>query len=301
MMSEQARVGKDRNQAIELLRILGAFGIVWYHSDIAGHEIAYASLGIFIIVSTYFESVRRGDRTLQLGALARRFLIPWLFWFAVYAALNLLRGKAVWIETRSIPESILYGSKQHLWYLPFIFVILATIRITLKAIPRIAMIVICAILCAIMALTIGYWRPWSLEIGPPVAQYMQGLLAVFFGVVLSGNDRILVRVIIVMLVGAIAYAATLPYPNVGIPHLLAAMAVALTLGAGKIGLISDNRLESLSKLMFGVYLVHPIFLAVMAPLVNMSGPLGVTAVFVVSTLAIFVVRRFLGSFGAAIT
>lgn len=40
-------------QDIEILRVLSAFGIVWFHSGAPGRAFAYSGLVIFIILSVY--------------------------------------------------------------------------------------------------------------------------------------------------------------------------------------------------------------------------------------------------------
>ena len=43
-----------RRQWVEALRVVAAFGIVWYHAQIpTGHAVSYAGLSAFLAISLY--------------------------------------------------------------------------------------------------------------------------------------------------------------------------------------------------------------------------------------------------------
>jgi len=107
-----------RNPAVEILRYLGAVGIVWFHLDGPMDWIGHAALEVFVILSVVF--------ALQGGApwSRRRVLKIWLFWSAVYGGLKVAQALASGGPVLAEFElwMLLTGPSLPLWFLPFIYV-----------------------------------------------------------------------------------------------------------------------------------------------------------------------------------
>ena len=111
--------GAEYRRAIDLLRFLAAGGIVLDHS-LAWGVVGYPALGLFLILTSYFGvgSYRRSGGANFWASRAKRILIPWLFWCAVY--------RVIWevvsdepFQLLSNPFTLLIGPSIHLWFLPF--------------------------------------------------------------------------------------------------------------------------------------------------------------------------------------
>jgi len=109
------------NYNIEFLRIIGASGIICYHSSFPSCRPGYAGLIVFILLSVYLlVSVQRKNIISLISRRAGRMIVPWFVFFIFYGFLNLINSKPFFPQP-GIFCSILAGSQIHLWYLPFIF------------------------------------------------------------------------------------------------------------------------------------------------------------------------------------
>jgi fucose 4-O-acetylase-like acetyltransferase len=113
----------EKRQDIELLRILSAFGIIWFHVEPYGRELAYSGLVIFLVIGFYFQPGRSEKQRSPLGR-ARRLLIPWVAWFLFYGVFNVLRGLPFLETSHGLVAGWLTGTSIHLWYLPFVFLLI---------------------------------------------------------------------------------------------------------------------------------------------------------------------------------
>ena len=118
-----------KNQAIELLRIVAAFGIIWFHSKLPEFGIvSYGGLVIFLTFSSYFAAIAPISRPDYLLRLGKRLLLPWAAWWLVYGALNLADHRPLLLPHHDITLGVLTGTHIHLWYLPFIFAVVTGSR-----------------------------------------------------------------------------------------------------------------------------------------------------------------------------
>ena len=106
-----------------MLRVAAAFGIVCFHSRIAGGEVRqafYAGLIVFIIVSVWFCLARPDRSATQHFAGILRIAVPWLAWMIVYRLKDAYAGDPA-AEDGAIDVLRLFtGASVHLWYVPFI-------------------------------------------------------------------------------------------------------------------------------------------------------------------------------------
>lgn len=110
-----------RRHSIDLMRILSAFGIVWYHQGGPAPLVAATALPIFLMLLGAL-SVRSAAQRPGLAFCARRavrLLGPWLPLCLLYLVADAARFG--WREALTLedPLSLLVGPSIHLWFLPF--------------------------------------------------------------------------------------------------------------------------------------------------------------------------------------
>ena len=291
-----------RNPFVEGLRVVAAIGIVWFHAGAPGRELAYAGLSAFLIIAFYFETQNAGRS--GRSSSAARYLIPWLFWFAFYGLARLARHGSFFPDYKSdsLLSQILAGPSLHLWYLPFIFVMVSIVRAALETPLRdVAFPLGSAALLAVVATCSSWWTAAD-QVGPPIVQYAQALPAVLLGVALGASDGSLGSRIVTATLLAALVAVGIPLTNhFGLQDALAAIAfiAALVLPAWTPAYASN--FGDLPRLTYGVYLIHPAFLSLaksyVSPLASVQAILASIAAF----LATWVIRRYGGRFGRAIT
>jgi surface polysaccharide O-acyltransferase-like enzyme len=271
-------------QDIEALRIISALGIVWFHAEAPGGDIAYAGLVVFLILSAYLS--KGPDRT--EGATfkrVQRLLVPWLVWFAIFACGNMLTGVPVFRNQGPV-GAVLAGPSYHLWYMPFIFLCLVSLN-ALKA--RVSQLTMMYASCALVVLALAsspLWLAWSNRAEAPVAGYMQGAVAVSFGVFLSYASflpEVWRRLIIVAMALAAGYFLYAAYA-VG-------MLIGLLLTLDWLKLPPSINLTALSSCTLGIYFIHPLFLRFLPHLFTTTAVKLALATIVCSTISVWIGRR----------
>lgn len=279
-----------KRQDIELLRIVSAFGIVWFHSGAKGHELAYAGLTVFLILSTYFARSEGNARTL-LRRRFERLLIPWLFWFALYGALNLARGAPVLPSGEGTLAALLSGPSIHLWYMPFIFVSLSALDAARRHLPRRAIALASALIALSILASTPLWRPYSLDLGQPWAQYAHASAAIFIGAFLLHFDTLPKTagwpLLLLMCGGA---ALMTPYPGVGLPYM-AALALGCFLASDVRAPTLPIDVTPLSECTLGIYFIHVLFLRGLVKFGLAHGAGVPVGAFFLSALTVFFLRR----------
>ena len=294
---------KEHNYSLDLLRILGAFGIVWFHAPggVPGKNIGYSGLVIFIVVSIAL-MIPRIPSPGFVAKRAKRLLVPWLFWYFVYGTLNVITGNSFLPAGISPIDAILSGPKFHLWYLPFLFFtsisIYYLIRL-LKELEGLKAVILYASLTLFLLFTTGLWRSWSMGLGPPWSQWTHALPAVFIGAsigYISGTNSGKKSAIFLLLFSFIVSCVSLliihiGYKGVGVPYLIG---TALTGIAFIYNLPRSDILADISGLSFGIYLTHPlIYLLVIKFMKIQLPPTGyiITLVFILSGLLTMCIKK----------
>lgn len=276
--------------AVELLRVVSAFMIVWYHTQVPiGHQFSYAGLVIFIILSIFF-NLKFDSFSKQVITAFNRIIVPWLFWFLIYGIANVLVGKPFVELNGSVLEAILAGSKIHLWYLPFIFCAIISYLTLMRFMTFKTITIFSGILYIGCVLTINIWREWSLAMGPPIAQYFHAIPAVLLGGVFATYKYLEHKQFNMMLLGLllVTYSA-ISIKGFGVPFMVAIVLVYMSII--KLNNVKfTEKILLLSKQTYGIYLVHPIFLFVVSKVNNNLGYLMPLAVFICSFLAVFVFK-----------
>lgn len=274
---------------VELVRVIAAFGIVWFHSGYSlGRDFAYGGLIVFIIFSAYFAT--RSARLHSIGERAARLIVPCILWSALYAVLLTIKGKDIFPDDYSLLSKLLSTPSIHLWYLPFIFFCLVVIDGIKKIFNPTVLAVIAVTLACLLLLSSPFWREWSYA--QPFGLYMHAFAAVCVGIVLGLSNRIPQALKYVLIFGICASAVfvfLLGIKGVGVPYLVG-IALALLLLRETSLLPKSDRLMEISGTTFGVYLIHPIFLSVLHSVGVSSFALPVLA-FIVSVMCVYVSRR----------
>ena len=117
-----------RNGSIDILKLLGAFGIILFHSGAPYASVGLAALPMFVMLLVYF-----GVRS-PFASTANRLLKIWVIWSAIYAGLKLAQGviSGTKFELEFEPWMVWTGTSIHLWFLPFCVLVLATHTLILR-------------------------------------------------------------------------------------------------------------------------------------------------------------------------
>jgi hypothetical protein len=257
-----------RNQNIELARIFAAFGIVLFHSGASGAELGYSGLIAFTALSTYFASG-------NFGKLAKRILIPWVFWSVFYLGWRYAADGDPFHLGMNPFQSILYGT--HLWYLPFIFVvILVAGSIRSPLLPLASGVVAFALLAAA-----PFWRDLQLQLAPPLAQWLHALPAAFLGIACRS------RYGMALAAAGLVIGTMWQIAGVSLPY---AVGGGVVIAAILLPRIRWN-VEAISSCMFGVYLVHIAALGIFNRISGQATLATALLAFLASLIGVLVVRR----------
>lgn len=243
---------------IEALRVLGAIGVVWFHLHLPGSEFGYAGLVFFIALSAYLST---GSSTAWSPGFVwnrtRRIMLPWVFWFAVFGAVNVARGYPVLPATGWTLAGVLSGPNVHLWYLPFIMGVSLLSPWLAARLRHPNWILAVWALTSIGLLTAPAWREPSRSMGYPYAQYLHALPAVGIGWLLQGLTTTKLRWR--LLAAASAFLCLLP------SWRDAELSVSYAVGLAMMGVLlfpsirlRFGRMAAFAKYTFGIYLVHPL-------------------------------------------
>jgi hypothetical protein len=273
-----------RNQAIEALRILSAFGIVVFHAHAPGFDLAYAGLVVFLALSPMFECSANWHRVRSAASLATTLLAPWAFWFVVYGLVNILGHKAHPTGWPCGPLGLLAGTSIHLWFLPFMFMVLVLLNAAKPRVDRQILLWLSAIVGTTLLAGAPLWHEGWAELPRPLAQWMQGLPAVFGGLVVGltrGKSMASFGGMVALLAGLVV-AVTAALPGLSAPYLVGTIALGLTLAISHRGLPAWFNVQPVADCMFGVYLLHPLALTATNRLIGPATLVGATMAFIAS-------------------
>ena len=209
----ETRRSSSRVIGLDAARVLATFGIIWVHTaEIQGQDARLNTLGrfgtSFYILAAVFLAARshfhRSDTSTWYVAKrrARRLLIPYVLWCAIYAAFYFStmypQGHPVDVITRY--WGLLFGTAPHLWFLPFAFVagVLASLSV-----PRLVRLPGWVLLTCGPALTLSAYvfvygwaynaldKAWITEVGlHRLARWVEEaplVLGAIFGVAIYGK------------------------------------------------------------------------------------------------------------------
>jgi peptidoglycan/LPS O-acetylase OafA/YrhL len=275
---------------IEWLRVIAAFGIAWFHGgELLGQDIAYGGLIFFVITSSFY--TMRSTRDPSLRDRATRLLIPFAFWFAVYAASRMIGGRTLFPDDLGWLSRILTSPSLHLWYLPFIFMVTVSVDFVRS---RFAPGVIGWFASA--AAIVGLWsmilsEPSGLPV--PFVQYMHALPAVFLGLFLATvqerTDSRLGHVLNAAVCLSVLAVFFADLPGRSMTYLSGTLA-ATVLVVEKPLMRQSAVAETLGAAAFGTYLAHPLVISAFLML-GMEGASSTLLAFLVTIVGVVVVKR----------
>lgn len=281
--------GTVRNQSIEALRIVAAFGVVAFHGKVSPVEAYYGGLVVFLALSPMFEMGANFARKRSAAELATTFLVPFAFWFPIYGLVNLAKGKPVLIANDAL--GLFAGTSIHLWFLPFMFAVLFVLNRFKYPSFRVPLFVAANV--AMLALTSPLWKDQPGLAQAPVGQWLHASAAVCAGIAIGlsrGSVRMTVvtAALIAVAVASLWFQADplfspLAY-SVGLSALLIALFVPVRWPA-------NLNVAPLSACMMVVYLMHPLALTVFNVVLGKGTFATSLAAFVACSIATFVLRE----------
>lgn len=294
-----AAAKKPRNGSIEYLRLLAAFGIVWFHAAAPLPDLGYAGLPMFVVLLSAFAWNSLPNATLQstVSSKARRLLLPWAAWCVVYAGLKaavaLKDGGTLGFDLS--PSLLLVGPSIHLWFLPFAFLaslVIWGLRRSSRSCPRtvILAVAIAVIPCAEMLGVAAVNERWA---GVPFIQWLFVMPFVPIGVALA-NIRARgpgwTACFLAASIGpilAMSAAGHLPYLSAYI------IGLSVSIAAWFVYLPHTSVAKFCGLVALGVYLIHPVFLAVLQlEVVPIDSPvLHAFVAFACSIVAVLLIRK----------
>ncbi|MRW86250.1 acyltransferase family protein [Pseudoduganella sp. FT26W] len=280
-----------RRQEIELLRVLSAFGIVWYHTATIGRDVAYSGLIAFLIISMYF-AAQSGSPPKSVARRARVLLVPWLVWCVFYGLLNLTLHKPFLSLEHGWIAGLLVGTSIHLWYLPFIFVCIVAFDQIKDKVNQHTLSYACILLAALTLGFCDFWRKPSLAFDYPYAQYAHAMDGVLLGVFFA-NCHALSRQACAIAIGVVLVLIVffaMPSPGMGVPYLFGLTAAAVTL------LLPWDRyihfdIRWLSECTLGIYLSHIFWMKLFKKFLPMPDLLLPFAVFAISAATVWLFKK----------
>ena len=279
----------NRNELIDVLRVISAFLIVWYHSEmLLGKVISYAGLIVFIVISIYL-----GFKSYCIGycfkSRFKKLIIPWLVWSLVYGFANLALFGSAYKNSNGYFLNMLVGTHIHLWYLPFIFISLILSRLIKQKVSEKITAYLSIVSYVIWVLTSFLWRDWSFEIGIPVSLYMHAIGGVFIGLYMACSKQLSKEInFIFIFIMYISTIISLSFSNVGESYLVGISAILIALNYQTKKSINKYILK-LSGYSYGIYLIHPIWIYIVK--MQVSGILLPIATYILSVINIYLLHK----------
>jgi hypothetical protein len=287
-------VRAERQQAIELARLVAAFCIVAYHTKVPGTTLYYAGLIFFLFLSPYLECGPNWSRRRPVRDLAKLFLVPWAFWMLVYGALNVLARKPMLPGGFNI-AGILAGSSLHLWFMPAMFAVLVVFNETKRVVSAKGMFWSTLIAGALMLASTPVTANSILLVSAPFAQWMHAAPAVLLGaafglrtLVLGGSAAWLVATC-----AALASAAFSGRPEISVTYPLGIGASAVVIAHGSRFMPPRLNVQGLARCSLGIFLCHIVFVRGFNALVGREILLTAVCAFACATAATYLARRYL--------
>lgn len=258
-----AGVKPERNDTIELLRILSACGIIWFHMETTPWKrVGYAGLVFFLVIGVVFQQ-QSSQRSLWKDYLlkrANRLLVPWAAWFLLYGILNLVRSRPFYPSELGIPGGILAGPWIGLWFLPFCFAaaccVFAISLLFAQVAPRLQFLIFSMVSMVVFLAVCGMRVQVALP--APWAQWLQALPSIPIGLAfacsLTANPPS--NLMVIAFEAALLAACGASYgsdPGMAISYGIGSLLAI-------VGLLCPATLSPLvgkaSALCLGVYLIH---------------------------------------------
>jgi len=297
--------GSNQVASFEYLRVISAFGIVWFHmGDVWGKKVAYAGLFSFTMLTVYLAcgSVKRRGFSEYARERFRRLMVPWFFWSVFYITLRL--ALSAQLPVRSAGEAfdlsmILGGGHTVLWYLSFMYLVslaIYGIGVIGRGLSSLSRSVI-FLLATVTFILLRSAMPGGLSTSYPFSQWMAVTPAVLFGLASASASEIESGVgrryvfggMFLLSVAGMALCLWSGSDLGGFSLGLGAFAFLLCL---VIQLPEAPKVKVASGLTLGIYVLHPCVSKLLEVLHwRMPFPLDVVVVFCLSALGVLVLQK----------
>lgn len=237
-----------RNGSIDILRFVGSIGIIWFHLDLPGSHIGLAALPMFVALFVCFGMAR--DR----AGLQSRLLKPWLFWSVVFIVAK--TGQAIISGQPVIDEfaawMLLAGPSIHLWFLPFSYIFVRA----LQSVPRTVWGPL-----AVLLVPTSLWLANGTNLPQPFAQWVTVVPAAFIGLMLHamGPNSLRAHNFGWMTVAFASILALSGLEQVAFQYVLGTSAMLIALS---VHIPQTDLCKQAAQTSFGLYLLHPLIMAV---------------------------------------
>ena len=257
------------NFAIEYLRVLSAFAIIWFHTPgTPFHQAAYSGLVCFLLISSYFyfTSALRYGPARFFSKKAPRLILPFAAWYLIFACLNIAMGKPPMPDYGSALAAITVGPWLGLWYLPFAFAASFPSYVVAKACENRlnAGAWSLSVLGASFLIAAFFLREFS-TLGVPLAQWVHAAPAVPIGLSLaaghlrSNGKRFCKADVLQQLPTLVVLLIVLPYDRgLALSYLIA---IPLFSACLAFGARAPRCPPFLSEICLALYLLHPVALS----------------------------------------
>jgi peptidoglycan/LPS O-acetylase OafA/YrhL len=257
-----------RIEGYDWLRLLAAINVVFFHlwpspSGFLGR----GGVPTFLMIAASIPAMRVDLEPFGPFAWhrARRILLPWLFWSAVF---GLVAG-ARYVLRGSVPDWTIHhlfiGTSLHLWFFPAVFGGTLLVWMTLRLIGPLGTQAgfAIAIVCAAALFALHAWLSKSGRLSAPYGQWMFAAPALAIGIALGLACRAVEdgrrRGVMIAAGVAVVFGAGLHWAigEIGsaISYCVAGTALPLAL---LLPLRSCSPLQSFTRVSLGVYALHPL-------------------------------------------
>jgi len=294
--------GKIAN--IERLRVLGAIGIVWFHTKhVPLRSMGYAGLPIFLLI--FISLIVRYSHFHNFEGFAKRrahrLLLPWIFWSGIYGICIL--GREV-LHGGSFFEgfatnNFLIGTSIHLWYLPYSFAIALCLYGINKFSSKISDFTVILIMLFLSVATLYVSSMvTTYSMSAPLPQWFFGLASLPLGIAIGRccyltnkkTEIILMTIIVLVTVIVCLLLARVGYTDLPLPYGIGTTLVCIAyLWHGQYGRLT----EFMAPLTYGIYLIHPIVghFVRFVTVFRQFAWLDVIVTFAISAMLIFAMKR----------
>jgi len=284
---------KKKYLNIEVLRVLSAISIVYFHSmpvDNQSRKYGYIGLVIFLLISHILPVLKKESNLSFLQYIRKkssRIILPFILWSIFYFFISVyIKGFSQAINKLSI-VSFLYGTFYHLWYLPYIYftsVFIYLIRRNSwgKSIEnlRVIYLLLISIFVFLAQSSIIYY----FDLTSPFIQWVTSVPCLLFSLCVgkSLNDShsdiktvpafIPTSVLIVAIIALTEIRINPQMKTYFISYGIGFAIFCLSFSMQMLSLKAIKIIQFLSNLTFGVYLIHPFIILVVMKLYSTNNP-----------------------------
>lgn len=271
--------------ALELLRFVCAFGIVWYHMQGPHKVLFHFALPLFVMLAVFLSviSLQRGGERRFWKSRLKRVLVPWLAWSAFYILVETLRGEPSFLtQLANNPLMILVGPTITLWFLPFLLIASLVVAVVVRWMDHKGDVEWLMMIAAPVA-ACAFWAYNHATLPTPLVLWCSIFPSVLYGLVMIyARERARPWAPVLFLAAVVAMSMALNSLSGTVATLFAAAIFEIGLRArlkGSIWLL-------LGQLSFGIYLMHPFVMLLYYKFADFGWPPAIGALIVFAASAI---------------